>query len=70
MTDLCQHILNYELPMYHSSPVLLICLVFFYPLLGIVEFLVLFYDLECRMLEFNHLSPVGLFCECGRMSLL
>ena len=30
---------------------LLICLVFFYPLLGIVEFLVLFYDLECRMLE-------------------
>ena len=39
------------LPMYHSYPVLLICLVFFYPLLGVVEFLVLFYNLECRMLE-------------------
>ena len=25
---------------------------YFYPLLGIVEFLVLFYDLDCRMLEF------------------
>ena len=34
-----------------SQTVLLICLVFFYPLLGIVEFLVLFYNLECRMLE-------------------
>ena len=27
------------------------CLVFFYSLLGAVEFLVLFYNLECRMLE-------------------
>ena len=34
---------------------------------GIIEFLVLFYDLDCRMLEFN---PVGLVCECCRMSLL
>ena len=25
---------------------------YFYPLLGIVEFLVLFYDLECHILEF------------------
>ena len=38
---------------------------YFYPLLRIVEFLVLFYDLECRMLE----CPVGLFvsaagCHC------
>ena len=25
--------------------------IFFYPLLGVVEFLFLFYNLECRMLE-------------------
>ena len=34
-----------------ATDVLLICLVFFYSLLGIVKFLVLFYDLECCMLE-------------------
>ena len=29
------------------------------------------YDLDCRMLAFfYHLSPVSLFCECCRMSLL
>ena len=40
-----------QLLTYHSWPVLLICLVFFYPLLGVVEFLLFFYNLESCMLE-------------------
>ena len=36
------------------------CIVIFYPLLGVVEFLVLFYNLQCCMLEL--VSAAG--CHC------
>ena len=38
-----------------KSQIEIIYVIFFYQLLGIIEFLVLFYDLECRMLELYHL---------------